>query len=72
MGNYLRQFCQQLGSVAAPRSERQGVTKHWKWTDLHNILVDEVKALMMSNKVLKPMNPDPCQRMYLVCDLSDT
>ena len=72
MANYLRQFCQQLGSVAAPLSELQGATKHWKWTHLHDVSFEGVKTLIMTNKVLKPINPDPSQRIYLVCNLSDT
>ena len=72
IANYLRQFCPQLGSVAAPLTELQGATKHSKWTHLHDVSFEEVKALIMSNKVLKPINPDPSQRIYLVCDSSDT
>ena len=72
MVNYLRQFCQQLRSVAAPSSELQGATKEWKWTHLHDVSFEEVKALIMYNKVLKPINTDPSLRTYLVCNSSDT
>ena len=71
MANYLRQFCPQLGSVAAPLSELQGATKDWKWTHLHDVLLEEVKALIMGNKLLKPINTDPSSSIYLVCDSSD-
>ena len=72
MANYVTQFYPQLGSVAEPLSELQGTTKYWKWTHLHDVSFEEVKALIMSNKVLKPINPDPSQRIYLVCNSSDT
>ena len=72
MANYLRQICPQLGSVAAPLSELQGATKHWKCTRMHDVSFEDVKALIMSNKVLKPIYPDLSQRIYLVCALSDT
>ena len=72
MANYVRQLCPQLGTVAAPLSELQDATKHWKYTYLHNISLKEVKNLIMTNMVLKPMNPDRSQKIHLVCDLSDT
>ena len=72
MANYLRQFCPHLGNVAAPLTEVQVATKHWKWTYLHDVSFNEVKALIMSNKVLKPINSDPSQGIYHVCDASDT
>ena len=31
MANYLRQFCPQLGSVAAPLTELQAAMEHWRW-----------------------------------------
>ena len=49
MANYLRQFCPPLGSVAAPLTELQGATKYWKWTHLHDVSYEEVKALIISN-----------------------
>ena len=72
MGNYLMQFCPQLGSVAAPLSELQGVTRHRKWTQMYDVALEDVKGLIISNEVRKPLNPDPSHRIYLVRDLSDT
>ena len=72
MVNYLWQVCPQLGAVAAPLSQLQGATKHWKWKHLHDVSFDEVKALIISNKVRKPINTDPSTRIYLVCNPSDT
>ena len=59
MVNYLRQFCPELAAAAALLSELQGSTKQWKWTDLHSHSFHACKNLIMSNKVLKPINPDP-------------
>ena len=39
---------------------------------MHDASFEEVKALIISNKVLEPSNSDPSQRIYLVCDSSDT
>ena len=61
-----------MGSVAAPLSELQVATKHWKWRHRHDASFEDVKTLMIANKELKPINPDPSQRIYLVCDSSDT
>ena len=72
MANYLWQFCLQLGSVPAPLSDLQTATKQWKCTHLHDISFETVKALIMSNNVLKPINPDSSLGIYLVCDSSDT
>ena len=72
MANYLTQFCIQLGSVAAPPSERQDLTKYWKCTHLHNVSFEEVRALIMSNKVLMIIHSDFNQSLYFVCHTSHT
>ena len=72
MAHYLRQFCPQLGSAAALLTELPEATKHWKWTHLHDVSFAEVKALIMYKKLLKPINPDPSQRIYCICNSSDT
>ena len=72
MYNYVRQFCPHLSSMPAPLSERRGSTKHWKCTHLHNSSLEKVKALIMTNKVLKPSNSADSQRIYFVCYSSDT
>ena len=71
MVNYLRQFRPELAAAAAPLSELQGSTKQWKRTDLHSDSVHTYKDLIMSNKVLKPIDPNPDQRMYFICDSSN-
>ena len=63
MVNYLRQLCPELAAAAAPLSELQGSTKQWQWTDLHSHSFQTCKDLNMSNKVLKPINPDRDQRI---------
>ena len=70
--NYFRQFCPQLRSVAGPLSELQEATKYCKWTHLHDVSLQNVKALIMSKEGLEPINPDPSQRIYLVSDSSHT
>lgn len=58
--------------MAAAQRELQGVTKYWTWQHLHDVSFAELKALIMTNTILKPINPDRNQTMYLVCDSSDT
>ena len=53
MANYVRQFCPHLRSVAAPLSELQGPTKHWKWIYLQDFSFEEVQALIMCNTSVK-------------------
>ena len=71
MVNYLRQFYPELAAAAAPLLELQVSTKQWKGTDLHSHSFQACKDLIMSNKGFKPMNPDPDQRIYLICDSSN-
>ena len=55
MANYLRQFCTELRSVTAPLIGLQGATKYCKWTHLYDVSFEEVKALIISNKVIKQL-----------------
>ena len=72
MANYLSLFCPQLASMAEPLSELQGATMDWKWTHLYDISFQELKARIMYKEVLQQLDPDLSQRLYLVCDSSDT
>ena len=58
MVNYLRQFGPKPATAAAFISELQESTKQWKGTDLHTCSFQTCKDRIMSNKVLKPINPD--------------
>ena len=69
--NYLRQSCTELAAAAARLSQLHVSTKQWKWTDLHSYSFHICKDLIMSNKVLKPINPNPNQRIYLICNSSN-
>ena len=71
MVKYLTHCCQELAAAAAPLSELQGSTKQWKWTDLHSHSFRKCKHLIMSNKVLRPIKPDPDQCRYLICNSSN-
>ena len=71
MVNYVKQFCPELAAVAAHLSELSGLTKEWKWTDLHSHSVQTCKDSIMSNNVLKPINPDPDRNIYLICNTSN-
>ena len=71
MVNYLRQFRPELAAAAAPLSELQGSTKEWKWTDLHSDSFQTCKDLIMTNKVLKPIDTNPDRRIYLICNSSN-
>ena len=71
MVNYLRQFCTELAAAAAPLSELQGSTKQWKYTDLHSDSFQSCTYRIVSHKILEPMNVDPDQRIYLMCNSSN-
>ena len=72
MANYLKQFCRQLCSVIAPLWELQVATEHWKWTPLHDIWFEDGKAIITSNKMLKPIDAETIQSILLHCYASDT
>ena len=71
MVNYHMQSCSELPAAAAPLSELQGSTKQWKWTDHHSHSFQGCKDLILCNKVLEPIDTNPDQRIYLICDSSN-
>src|SRR5258706_6982072 len=68
---YLRKFCPNLASVAAPLTDLQGSTAIWRWTDLHTKSFEECKKLIHSDRVIKPINYDSTDPVYLITDASD-
>jgi len=70
--NYLARFCKDLATKGRCLYELQGSTKQFKWTHLHNEAFKQVKELIMSNAVLKPINHDSNEQIYLITDASNT
>ena len=66
MVNYLRKFCAKLGDVAAPLSELQGATTFWNWSHMHQKVFEPCKAMMSSGVILKPINHDSPENIYLM------
>jgi len=69
--NYLARFCKDLATKGRCLYELQGSTKQFKWTHLHDEAFKQVKELIMSNAVLKPINYDSNEQIYLITDASN-
>jgi len=69
--NYLAKFCKDLATKGRTLYELQGSTKQFKWTHLHDEAFKQVKELIMSNAVLKPINHDSNGQIYLITDASN-
>ena len=69
--NYITQVCLELATAAVPLSEVQGSIKQWKWSHLHLHSFQTCKALIMSNKVVKPIDSNPGQRICLIRNSSN-
>jgi len=69
--NYFARFCKDLATKGSCPYELQGSTKQFKYTHLHDEAFKQVKELMMSNAVLKPINHDSDEQIYLITDASN-
>ena len=72
MVNYLRIFCPNLAVIAGPLSELQGETKRFRWTELHEESFKQCKEIIQSNRILKPINYELGEPIYLVTDASQS
>jgi len=72
MVNYLRDFCPNLVVISGPLSELQGETRRFKWTQLHEESLNQCKEIIQSNRVLKPINHESREPIYLVTDASNS
>ena len=70
MVNYLRIICPNQAVIAGPLSELQGQTKRFKWTELHQESFNQCKEIIQSNRVLKPINHESGEPIYLITDVS--
>jgi len=66
--NYLARFCKDLATKGRCLYELQGLTKQFKWTHLHDEAFKQFKELIMSNAVLKAINHDSDEQIYLITD----
>ena len=69
--NYLTRFWKELATKGRCLYELQGSTTQFKWTHLHDKTFKQVKELIMSNAVLKPINHDLDEQIYLITDASN-
>jgi len=69
--NYLARFCKDLVTKGRCLYELQGSTKQFKWTHLHDEAFKQVKELIISNAVLKPINHDSDEQIYLITDATN-
>jgi len=69
--NYIARFCKDLANKERCLYELQGSTNQFQWTHLHDEALKQVKELIMSNAVLKPINNNPNDQIYLITDVSN-
>ena len=69
--NYLSKFCPNLASHAAILTDLQGSTAKWMWGPTYEEVFNQCKALIKSDKIIKPFNYDSPEPIYLVTDASD-
>jgi len=65
-------FCPKIAVISGPLSELQGETKRFKWTQLHEESFNQCKKIIQSNRVLKPINHELGEPIYLVTDASNS
>jgi len=70
--NYLRIFCPNLAVIAGSLLELQGETKRFRCTELHEESFKQCKEIIQSNRVLKPINHESGEPIYLVTDASQS
>ena len=54
-----------------PFTDLQGSTKPQKQTHLHDKAIQEYKKLINTNRVLKPINQESADPIWLITDVSD-
>ena len=69
--NHLSKFLLSLESIAIPLKELQGEGKPWAWTEMHNIVFNNIHQLCNSKQLLKPLHISSKDPVYLVCDAND-
>ena len=67
---YLSKFLPRLSEVMAPLSELAGLGKDWEWTPLHDAAFRQVKELCSSAEVIKPIDYESKDQIYLITDAS--
>jgi len=69
--NYLVRLCKDPATKGRFLYELHGSTKQFNWTHLHDEVFKQVKELIMSDAVLKPINHDSNEEIYLITDASN-
>ena len=68
--NYLSQFLPHLATKSAPLTEMCGAQSTWDWTPLHDTAFQQVKDLVRQSPVLKPLDYNSPEPIYLITDAS--
>ena len=71
MVNYLARFCKDLATKGRCLYELQRSTNQFKSTHLHDEAFKQVKELIMSNIVFKPIIHASDEQIYLITDASN-
>jgi len=69
--NYCARFCKHLATKGRCLYELRGSTKQVKWSHLHDEAFKQGKELIISSAVLKPINHDSDEQIYLITDASN-
>ena len=70
MVNYLTAYAPHLATVAAQLTRLYGATVPYKWQDIHEKCMEQVKKLISAETMLKPLNYDSSELIYLITDVS--
>ena len=68
--NYLASFSPEIGKEATPLINISRSTAMWKWTPLEEEAFRKCKKLVMENRVIRPINHESEDPVYLVTDAS--
>src|ERR1700753_2725300 len=70
--NYLQQFCKDLQTVAAPLNDLLNTDIKKNWRHLHEKAFNKCKELINGGAVLKPINKEINEPIWLITDASQT
>ena len=69
---YLSKFARNLAKVAGPISTLQGCQTRFKWTHKEEPAFIQIKKLLHSGTILKPIDHDSPGEIYIITDASNT
>jgi len=71
MVNYISQFIPQIATITALQTDLSG-NAEWLWTDVQEAALEAVKPAADNHKVLRPINYNKPDIIWLFTDVSPT